>query len=545
MDSECAVFHAAGSTEDLIQLAQQLSWLSAAFRCIPDDDVYCSATKLLWSGHEAEFALQLDPMYPVQEESCWHQMLPETTIVAGFPVPPRTEKWETGLELDFELMCQAGLIRYPIDYKDGVILKGHSTILIPTRKSTDSVQWHFISNEDSTERLPLSAARDFDVVEGYTIEHLSKLRAFVGYCPEANIHLGTDDSGFATIASSQAKPCGGALHFDSEFTFGVTQYAQLTAKVRWKRGPRFRIETEIQTLNTQIENSQKISALLYDLGSRKAYMVPELSVILHLIHSWASRRLEPRKSRLKMIPMANPCPEGNAFDIYMKSQSTEIEAAYGNEKAFYLSDAFKTFYLALEKRKVFLQRERHGPTLRSFHNRNALEGWDVIDIIDECQEVRLRQTPISASSGGWQSLQQDDNMIVILGRELGQVIRPAASFEGKICSYWARLEPEKDYLIASVHCILQRSNDEKYPSLSKRLYCTELSSQKPHESCPFDGTVCCRLHGLASKRPSKPLDLTKIAQGAVIFGAHKAVVNNQINSCHHLPRVNPSNQHQP
>jgi hypothetical protein len=78
--------------------------------------------------------LILDYLRPIANpeselESCWHQMFKDFVIATEFPIPNREN--QRGIELPLELMLTLSRVRYPVDCLDGVVLKGHSTALIP------------------------------------------------------------------------------------------------------------------------------------------------------------------------------------------------------------------------------------------------------------------------------------------------------------------------------------------------------------------------------------------------------------------------------
>ena len=56
-------------------------------------------------------------------------MFQSFVIAIGFPIPNREH--QKGIELPLELMLTLGRVRYPVDCLESVVLKGHSTALIP------------------------------------------------------------------------------------------------------------------------------------------------------------------------------------------------------------------------------------------------------------------------------------------------------------------------------------------------------------------------------------------------------------------------------
>src|SRR5262249_42672933 len=90
----------------------------------------------------------------VHHEQCWNSLFEGFVIAKDFPIPDRSNS-ELGLELPLDIMLAFSGATYPLDYLDGFVYKGHSTVLAPVRKSGNSVEWHYISSQDKEEFLDM------------------------------------------------------------------------------------------------------------------------------------------------------------------------------------------------------------------------------------------------------------------------------------------------------------------------------------------------------------------------------------------------------
>ena len=79
--------------------------------------------------------------------SCWRSMFKNPAIVKGFPILVRSNG-ERGLEIPLNMMAGLGMTDQVITFGNGLILKGFSSMFVPVKCSKESVQWHFIFNED-------------------------------------------------------------------------------------------------------------------------------------------------------------------------------------------------------------------------------------------------------------------------------------------------------------------------------------------------------------------------------------------------------------
>ncbi|KAF2090558.1 hypothetical protein K490DRAFT_61878 [Saccharata proteae CBS 121410] len=155
--------------------------------------------------HVKEYRLCIEPL-PMQsvssnEASCWHDMFVGSVLALNFPIPARRN--ERGVEVPFDVMAALALVHYPMDYLDGIVLKGYSTILVPLNgfhgdPKDGSVQWHFVYSGDQSRRIEMDELKkeiQGTLLEGVGLEQLSQRRALVGYWQNATVRLGTKDSG--------------------------------------------------------------------------------------------------------------------------------------------------------------------------------------------------------------------------------------------------------------------------------------------------------------------------------------------------------------
>lgn len=79
---------------------------------------------------------------------CWHQLFGNIVIATGFPIPKRNDA--IGLGIDVPLMASLSGIVCEAARGEGLILRGLSTALIPTKniESGTAIQWHLFSDND-------------------------------------------------------------------------------------------------------------------------------------------------------------------------------------------------------------------------------------------------------------------------------------------------------------------------------------------------------------------------------------------------------------
>ncbi|OOF94668.1 hypothetical protein ASPCADRAFT_208329, partial [Aspergillus carbonarius ITEM 5010] len=231
--------------------------------------------------------------------SCWLPMFQNSNLAHGYPIPLRTAG--VGLEISFDVMITLGRILYPLELPDGIILKGHSTMLVPTLASSPNcVQWHFIVSKTpksyiGVERIPDDLREN---MVGLDVDTLKSYRAFVGYCTRARVHAGTKHSQFDQIGSSEARKARTTVRLEREIAptislSGLGSFgAGIGSRVTFPRGLIASVENEEVLLEDRLLNSQKNPLLLYDVPNQTGFLVPELCAVLEIAHVWASRQTD-------------------------------------------------------------------------------------------------------------------------------------------------------------------------------------------------------------------------------------------------------------
>lgn len=345
-------------------VAQLLTWLAAQFR-IPTHREVAYSDVIFKRKDTREFCLSLRELQSFRgQELCWNSMVGTGVLARGFPIPQR--HGEVGIELPFDTMLTLANILYPIRYYDGVVLKGVSTALIPTAYTSNSVQWHFITADKHKTKAPLSmssiSAYCEKLFETHDLALLSKARAFVGYCKEVEIHLGTPGSGRTHVESSGAS---------CEANYELLKEIQLTVNTSMKslfglaggfkliRSQALRCQAKMEwlTFDEQLEISKNHPVILYDTDTKRGWLVPELCVILHIAQARISRRPQMSDSRDVQIPYAGVSADGGqaALDAIRKGRKQELTPQSGEDKPQLFEDVVRnifTFFQSLREELI-------------------------------------------------------------------------------------------------------------------------------------------------------------------------------------------------
>ncbi|TGJ87835.1 hypothetical protein E0Z10_g979 [Xylaria hypoxylon] len=204
---------ARGTKKTIIDIAQQISWMSAAFSLSPFGQkvAYCD-TSLVHDASRTGLRFKVERGFAQLqsfEESCWLPLFSNATLARGFPIPER--RGETGLEISIDLMAAIAGVRHAVEYDGGVVMKGFSSMLFPLKRDreTDTVQWHLVSSHDQETRISyqegVARCSDRALLAEIDLQSLRTTRAILGWCGSAETVLGREDINYENIDYSTAQ----------------------------------------------------------------------------------------------------------------------------------------------------------------------------------------------------------------------------------------------------------------------------------------------------------------------------------------------------
>ncbi|KAN0102723.1 hypothetical protein V8E51_011036 [Hyaloscypha variabilis] len=262
--------------------------------------------------------------YDIGVHDCWTNLF-KSGVVAWSPTQ---RQWGFGLELSFNMMVHLATVEsyYWLDDRydgGGLVLLGFFTALVPTshHEASKSIQWHFESSEaiinphslESTQRTWIK------IQDASELQHS---RCFVGWYERANILLGTRrlETHLNSLTWSGLKTRERTLHntgFQAgvEINTGSGYVGPINLALQAMRSWIFQTNVQQFTAPTQYSTAVALSsnkvALVMDSESKQAWLIPKLSLILHLCHKYF-QEFKPRVGYIKdPIPFAEPAPNGS------------------------------------------------------------------------------------------------------------------------------------------------------------------------------------------------------------------------------------------
>ena len=388
---------------------------------------------------------------PEAEESCWISLFSNPTIAQGFPVRKRDNE-EQGLELPLEMMAALGGARHITSFEEGLVLKGFSAMFVPVKRYNDSVQWHFIFDKQG-KRLSYGELTDLSsnraLLDDVSHEFLRGARAFLGWWKAAETHLGTQEAAYGNIDWSPAKEpvrpiklSGGEIGFERVVT------AKISFSMGAKDGPfHYSRSRPFQQL---MNCARDTPVTLYDTQDRRAWLVPAVDVMLHIVLT--RHHLSPPQVRGKLVEFVTAAPESgfNAEEAILQNQDRCVyEADSPWDRDYSFKDAIIDIWSQIERlmEKEDLVNGTCGATLHGT-TRTRLHGWEYMSLVHE-KNYRRKEALLEKSNGGWVDLIDDIDTLVLMGTGFGDVIKPVSNLN-RLCHKWRTLPHGRDYLAAVV-----------------------------------------------------------------------------------------------
>lgn len=445
-------------TPDMIgDIVQQLVWMGAALRTSRDGRVQYCKPKLEGGQFEREepaiFNITFDVSSPGEEDqSCWFPLFLNPVIAHGFPTPHRNHN-EVGLEIPLEMMAALGGARHVVDFEGGLVLKGYSALFVPIKCHEGSVQWHLIRARGEDRMLYRQLRNEClnrALLEEVDHESLRTTRAFLGWWKCAQTHLGTADAAYDKIDWSPAGEAKRPARFSgANIGFQTMITGQLNFIMGAKDGRlHFLQKGPFQRI---VQCAEKTPVVLYDPADRRAWFVPGLDLMLHIVQT--RHHLSPYKIDGENVKLTPVNPESGRLAATEAVAANRLRRLYERdvaaEKDYYFKDVILDIWSQMERlmekddsMEAYSGLALHGTMQSKVH------GWEYMSLVHG-KNYRRKEATVAKSSGGWVDLINDIDALVLFATGLDEIIRPVSDLNN-LCHLWRSLPKGKDYLATSV-----------------------------------------------------------------------------------------------
>ncbi|KAK7990856.1 hypothetical protein PG990_015136 [Apiospora arundinis] len=563
-----------GLADFVAEIGEQLSWMGAALQLSPSETQITECTpktSLSKSSGDGPSDIHCKisfeaASYPKASGStkgqCWHRLFSRPVVANGFPIPRRPRP-NTGLEMSLPLIAALSRARYVNSFRSKTVLKGFSTMLVPTGISEGVVYWHMMTSKHIDQRISYLDC-DAEVADVLKSE-VASARHILGWCEEAIVDIGTHTANYKVHRSQLPRAKTNCALEKIEVTGG--QFITGTAGFVLGR----REKPACITRHGYFRKLQWIASkyiVFWDDEEKRGWLVNGASALLHLLRAHLASCQETFGSEFLMKPgdlvvdgnggtmdamgalrtLTNK--ENRALGLYMdKTEVSSSKKGNGNsgisvtENYYCLQDEVEQIYNTLEILIDYQAEVESRSGLKiDFRPRQYLDGWDFRDIVADGDPMYPRVATLGYFGKGWVDLIRSLRAITIFGKGFGELIRPrpllSSSGNQGGCP-WATLPRGSYYLAAcmsDIRGIVERHDGDT--AVNPVQICDDLLwPVKPStfQSCPCGtgksnlgvGRHCEPVQALLppsfrSKLKSKPPVSLK-ERGAIIFGKSRSI----------------------
>lgn len=396
------------------------------------------------------------PNLNAKDSSCWQQLFRDCTILQAAEPPPDfiDESKGKGLELSFGLMLALAATTNVLPIDEGVAFFGYRTLLLPEYicEEHDYVQYH-LEVVQAGQIDPIAKAQG-KVAAIADPSKLLNMRCFLGWTACADILLGSGRLPL-DIKRSGAKPVQQSIRF-KEFTVGLQALATTIGQFGLTGEATFGVISHRLLFSpwTDFEDllfrAAKQVALIVDVKAERSWLVPKLSLLLHLAHVYVSSH----KIQTTGLPCIDPHNSPQAVVDALTGKAENI--IYGTDKSArrlgpFLIDLNRDLSTSLDE----------NPKAKAA----PLKGLELMDIIDRPDRGAY---PRKATAGKqWAHLSKLVDVTVVCS-EIGSVIQPSRSYRcrNEKCN---TLPLGQNYLAAHNSCLGRLTEETKNDVNSLRL----------------------------------------------------------------------------
>lgn len=491
-----------------VEVAEILAWLTAAIRISESTELKLSRARLLFTQYSTDteqFDFWIEPEtlenFQHKADSCWHPLFVNSVIAVQFPVRERFQ----GIGVDISPMLMATLAGTvtAVEFRGGLILKGLSTALIPVRqlRGEQAIQWH-LEVTDSTEGIIQTKGLEASETENgefemYRVENVGTFwdnRAYLGWCSVTNILLGTKEIDYSHVTWSDTVQHQKTINFNS-FSVGLAPagggIGGPTVSANFAVGKRNRpvfMQIE-QALEDRLKLSILKPQLSYDTLSKRAWLVPTVCMLLHMMHLRLRELvncLKPSEQQsIAKMPFASITQEGGleAYRILVKYLRTEEVSPLGSSETW--KDTLAKFCVGLD---MALNESIVAKEKASSASSSELCGFELMDIVRADSPFKFTQRKIQRESGGWATAAENLGYALFCSG-IGDAMIPGEG-ANLLCRNWQRVPRNSDYLCAYVPCIAEILARQGKHTSHQRLIANEFR-QSHYKHCLHEENSRC------------------------------------------------------
>ncbi|KAK6343489.1 hypothetical protein TWF730_011079 [Orbilia blumenaviensis] len=485
------IAEALGPSPSIIEIGQQMAWLSAAFRassretaisiCVPsiqyivtrndlDPDPQISSPPLILCKFDF-LSQQHSKAIATSRGQCWHGLFRNPVVVVGYPISRRPSAG-TGRGLEIPLNIMAALVgtNHVQLFNRRLYIKRFSAMLIPTKREDDILVWHLLYKPDGGHISYLDSA-DAGHLGSLDISKIETLRHILGWCSDVRYYAGASDANYKDIRESGLPiPDGDNYVLGKVHIQGGRIIKGGFPVILGKRDIPPHIPRE--DFGGRLQWIDEKPFVLWDEQDKRGWLVNGSSILLHLLRKSLDSKgastnkfsfnFRFKKEFMQEAPITHT--PASAVRVLWNETNLKLELYRKSEGNFCVQDRVDELLNVLEQ----IVEHQIGIGKRELGNENNiskehLEGWDFNDLATSEDPYYPRFATFAKPSGGWIKFSRVINAAILFGRKFGEIIRA----ENIACSRWATVPTGKYYLAAAIDDlreIMKKNAGDQYSS---------------------------------------------------------------------------------
>ncbi|KAJ0425969.1 hypothetical protein BJY00DRAFT_324414 [Aspergillus carlsbadensis] len=563
-DSEQPHFtaEATGTAYTLAEIGEQLAWLGAALQSSPYPDGVTSmqaGIKTLWVIHDnskfpgdgflSEVLCGLEfkvcapesnarTSGPNSNGECWHSLFRNPVLVRGFPIARRASELgsATGLEIPIHMMARLARSRVLNSFCGRTVLKGFSTLLVPTRRLDGVIVWHLIHDEYG-DRVSYLECLQEPHIHQIPVREIQKARHILGWCSKARFLAGTASANYDVTSSRLPRARSGSLLQQASISGGQAISGGEPFSVGYKDSP-----PHISRMG-YIRKLKWISrkfVVLWDEGTKRGWLLNGTTALLHLVRASLEHDSKDKFSSqflfrvgdMEEAPPNATYESDSAIRVLLSDLNRKLRIYPEKDGYIQFEDRVEHIYGLLAQT---IDHQAHALSSYNAQSSNVsrahLEGWDFHDLASDMDPVHPRTFPLGTLGMAWIELARSIHAVTLVGRGFGDIMTPAKPS----CTQWATLPMGKYYLAVSASDlmdIMDAVGDASTipPRLTDNLLWLNTATMTP-DGCCQGGGQCTEDH-VDVVQVLLPPDINHASKkrytcppedGAVVFGHNENV----------------------
>ncbi|CAK7237858.1 hypothetical protein SEUCBS140593_010166 [Sporothrix eucalyptigena] len=380
------------------------------------------------------------------QDQCWQPLFKSCFVVDEYRLSVSSKALGKGLEMSFDLMTVLAGAEYIVPFEKSVILVGYQTVLFPTSIKEDYAQFHLLVDKEKQINPFQQDYGQLVLVEDLSL--FRKRRCFVGWCDVAQINLGTRDMLQHEVTYSTANERARSLVMT-----GISVGTQATSIAPLQVGANVAVNFGFVyhhitfppnfIFSKLLNDTAQQTVLIFDTATRQSWLVPKLSLLLHMAHVWFLRRTGGATNiAADRIPFATPHESADSLKILLQGQGQVVVCGQRDDE-FHL----RTLMIGLSHNLLAAVRDVKQS------KSGKLFGFEFMDIVTEPARGGIMRSVKVTSGHAWLELANAADAVVFCAN-LGEAIKPKEDTERRRNNTCNSLPSARDFLAAHISCLL-------------------------------------------------------------------------------------------